>query len=325
MSKLLIALLSALAVAGSLFAATNLTEQATNSPAAPPESPEQVEANYKKLMALDDAAQNEIDHWIRDNNDFARQGAGVPAAELNKRILERRAEVRKAYEEFIARHPKHVDARLAFGGFLNDLHDEEEAQAQWEKALALDPKSAPAYNNLANVFTHIGPVSNAFAYYAKASELNPLEPLYYHNLGDTVFAFRHDAVKFYGFTNDQQVYDKALSFYEKALKLDPENFPFASDLAQTYYAIKPIRTDAALRAWTNTLALAHDDAEREGVYLHFARLKMAAGRYAEAWAHVNVVTNDLYKDLKARLVRNLAEQEHKAAAGTNAPAREVKK
>jgi len=37
-----------------------------------------------------------------------------------------------------------------------------------------------------------------------------------------------------------------------------------------------------LAAWTNALQIAHNDVEREGVYIHLARIKMIAGRYAEA-------------------------------------------
>ncbi len=98
----------------------------------------------------------------------------------------------------------------------------------------------------------------------------------------------------------------------------PTTFPLASDVAQTYYGIKPLRLQDALTAWTNTLALAHDEIEREGVYLHFARLKLQANRFAEVRAHLNAITNEMYEVLKKRLVRNLDEQEQKAQ-GTNAP------
>ena len=64
--------------------------------------------------------------------------------------------------------------------------------------------------------------------------------------------------------------------------------------------------------------LAHDEIEREGVYVHFARLKIQSGRFAEAHAHLNAVTNEMYADLKKRLVRTLTEKENEAK-GTNAP------
>jgi hypothetical protein len=70
-------------------------------------------------------------------------------------------------------------------------------------------------------------------------------------------------------------------------------------------------------AWTNALQIAHNDVEREGVYIHLARIKMAAGRFAEARAQLAAVTNSMYADLKHLLERGLAQRENKA---TNASA-----
>jgi tetratricopeptide (TPR) repeat protein len=316
--KLLIALLSVLVAASALAAADDLVVGTSNPPPATvPGTDEAVEKEYKKLLEADDAAQAEVDQWIRENDEAAAKGGGVPSADLQRRIRDRFAPVREAYADFVRHHPNHARARVAYGSFLNDLHDEDGAQQQWEKALELDSKNPAAYNNLANLYTHAGPISKAFEYYGKAIDLNPREPLYYRNLGDVVYLFRKDSMKFYDLT-EQQVYDKALELYRKALKLDPDNFPLATDVAQTYYGIKPLRLDEALTAWTNTLGIAHDEIEREGVYLHFARLKLQADRFAEVHAHLNAVTNDMYTVLKKRLTRNLDEQERKAN-GTNAP------
>ena len=293
-------------------------------PATVPAADTGVESEYKKVLEADDAAQAEADQWIRENDEAAAKGAGVPNADLKRRIGERFAPVREAYVDFIKRHPDHARARVAYGSFLNDLHDEEGAQEQWQKALALNSKDPAVYNNLANLYSHTGPIKTAFEYYGKAIELKPQEPLYYQNLGDVVYLFRKDAMKFYGLT-EQQVYDKALELYSKALKLDPHNFPLASDVAQTYYGIKPLRLENALQAWTNALALAHDEIERQGVYLHFARLKLQADRFAEVRAHLNAVTNDMYSVLKKRLAHNLDEQERKAGDTNGPPAVSEKK
>jgi hypothetical protein len=102
------------------------------------------------------------------------------------------------------------------------------------------------------------------------------------------------------------------------MRLDPQNFPLASDVAQTYYGIEPMRTDEALKAWTNALRIASDEVEREGVYVHFARIKLHDGRYAEAHGHLRMVTNAVYGDLRKRLERNLQERESPA---TNSPAK----
>jgi tetratricopeptide (TPR) repeat protein len=311
-------LLGVLMAAHGLAATTNfVTGPASFSTNVPPKLDEAVEAEYKKVLEADDAAQAEVDRWIQENDAAAARGAGVPNADLQRRIRERFAPIRESYADFTRRHPDHARARIAFGSFLNDLHDEDAAQEQWEKALALDSKNPAPYNNLANLYTHTGPIKKAFEYYGKAIELSPEQPLYYHNLGDVVYLFRKDSMAFYSLT-EQQVYDKALELYSKALKLDPTNFPLASDVAQTYYGIKPLRLDAALKAWTNALAIASDDLERQGVYVHFARLKLQADRFAEVHAHLDAVTNEKYAVLKERLLRNLAQQEHKEA-GTNAP------
>jgi tetratricopeptide (TPR) repeat protein len=316
-NKLFIGWLGVMIATSPLSATTNAVIQTTNAAVAVPDPNDPVEKEYKKLMADDDAAQSDVDTWLRDNEKFTKAGAGVPNAEMSRRIRERLRPVGDAYEDFLKRHPDHVRARVAYGSFLNDLHEEEAAQAQWEKALTLDPKDPAIYNNLANLYGHTGSVKKAFEYYAKAIELSPREPLYYHNMGDTVFLFRKDAREFYGI-NEQQVFDKALGLYSEALKLDPKNFPLATDVAQTYYGIRPLRIDDALKAWTNTLAIAQSEVEREGVYIHLARLNLIAGRFALARAHVNAVTNETYDELKARLVRNIDTQEKQALNPTNA-------
>jgi tetratricopeptide (TPR) repeat protein len=312
----LVGLVGALLATNQPAAVSNLVVQTTGISVRVPDPNDPVEKEFRKLMADDDAAQAEVDQWIRDNQAFAAKGAGASNEELNKRIHERFEPIRKGYEDFIKRHPDHAAARVAYGSFLGDMHDEDGAQEQWEKGLALNPKDPAVYNNLANLYGHTGPVKKAFEYYEKAIELNPLEPVYYHNFGTTVYLFRKDAMEYYKIS-EQQVFDKALALYSNSMRLDPTNFPLASDVAQTYYGIKPTRTEDALRAWTNALAIANDEIEREGVYLHFARLKLHAERFAEARAHLNAVTNEMYSDLKGRLTRNLNEQE-KAARGTNA-------
>src|SRR5690349_5661218 len=69
---------------------TNVTAHDTNSA---------VETEFQKLMDADDAAKTEVDGWIQENQKFAAQGAPIPAADLNRRILKRFEPVRKGYED----------------------------------------------------------------------------------------------------------------------------------------------------------------------------------------------------------------------------------
>ena len=139
--------------------------------------------------------------------------------------------------------------------------------------------------------------------------------MYYQNLATTVYLFRHDATNFYGIT-EAEVFDKSLALYRQAMALDPGNLPLATDYAQSFYEIHPLRTNDALVAWTNALALTHTETEREGVYVHLARLKIGIGRYDEARAHLAAITNADLLGIRHRLERNLADKEH---PGTNAP------
>lgn len=295
----------------------------TNAPAPAPvsagsaASKTALDAELGKIMEADDAAQEEVDRWIRGNAEFAARGAGEASSDLNRRIEEKFAPVKKAYEEFIRQHPDHAKGRTAYASFLGDMGDEEGARLQLERALTIDTNNPAIYNNLANICGHIGPVKQAFECYAKAIALNPNESIYYHNFGTTVYMFRTDAMEFYHL-DERQVFDKALGLYSNAIRLNPQDFPLATDVAQSYYGIKPLRTEEALKAWTNALSLAHDEIEREGVYIHFARIKTMAGRYAEAQAHLDSITNEMYADLKKRLVKNL-DLRRTEGSGTNAP------
>ncbi len=319
MSDLLIGLLGVLLATNQTSAASNLVQKTTGLAVKLPAVNDPVEKQYLKLLADDNAAQEEADKWITDNEAFAKKGAGLSGATLSLRIEQRFAPVRKAYEEFISRHPEHARARLAFGSFLNDLHEEEEAVQQWEKSRELDCKNPAAWNNLANYYGHGGQLKKAFEYYAKAIELDPSEAVYYHNFGTTVFLFRKDAKEYYKI-DEQQVFDRALTLYAQALKLDPKNFPLATDVAQTYYGIKPMRYEAAMTAWRYALSVANDEIEREGIYMHLARFEMNAGHFAEARQQLGRVTQTMYDELKTRLLRVLAEKAARAKdAANNAP------
>lgn len=276
-----------------------------------------VEAEYRRLLELDDRTLEQIDQLIRDFQQAARD-SDEARAKLRREIDERVRRVREAYEDFLRRHPGHARAHLAYGSFLNETKDEEAAVEQWEKARQLDPENPAAWNNLANYYGHRGPVTNAFRYYERAIELDPREPVYYHNFGTTVYLFRQDAMRHYGIT-EQEVFDKAMDLYARALQLDPTNFFLAHDIAQTYYGIRPLRTNDALLAWTYTLALARDNIERQGVIIHLARVNIMAGRFDKARELLEKVTEPTLGDLKARVWRNLETREAAARAPTNSP------
>ena len=304
---------------------SNVVRQATGAALKSPDKHDPVERELQKLMEQDDAAQAEVDEWIADNQQFAAKGAGVSSTTLHARLTQRLDKVKQAYEAFLKKHPDHARGRLAYGSFLNDIQESDKARLQWEKARELDPANPAAWNNLANYYGHNSPVSKSFEYYAKAIELDPKESVYYQNLASTVYLFRRDATNYYKI-DERQVFDKALQLYRKALELDPGNFLLATDFAQTYYGIRSARNgdeeadrafrarlnDEALEAWRVALQLARDDIERQGVYIHFARIQINAGRFEEARKNLDSVTNTMFTATKQTLARNLEQKEIQA-------------
>jgi tetratricopeptide (TPR) repeat protein len=278
-----------------------------------PEDP--VEREYLKLLEEDDRAQAEADEWIREHRAKEAAGEKVQNALLSAKIDQRFEVVRKGYRNFIQKHPKHTRSRLAFGSFLNDIGEEEEAANQWEKALEIEPDNPATLNNLANHYGHRGPVEKAFAYYERALQLQPEEPVYLQNLAVTTYLFRKDAMAFYKIS-EPEVFDRSLALYRKALKLDPQNFPLATDYAQSFYGIRPLRVEEALQAWDEALKVANDEIERQGVYLHIARVSLNSGRFEQARQHLEKVQDPMYDVLKSRLVRNLEEKEKAASEET---------
>jgi tetratricopeptide (TPR) repeat protein len=307
MNDLTIGLLSALLATNQPQAVSNLVQQHTGVSVPLVDVNDPAERELRNLMIGDDAAMDEVNSWISTNN-IARTNT-VAIAELNQRIHARFDVMKHGYESFLRNHPDSARGFLAYGSFLNDIGDEDGAKVQYENSKQLDPKNPAVWNQLANYYGENGELTNAFADYTEAIRLDPAEPVYYQNFATTVYLYRKDAREFYGI-NEQQVFDKALGLYQQAMKLAPQNLVLAVDYAESYYGIKPLRTNDALVAWTNALTIAKDDNEREGVLLHLARVKTAAGFYDEAQAHLDAVTNAAFADLKNRLVRSLADHKN---------------
>ena len=304
-----------LATNSTIAAVSNEVQSATglSLPLVDPNDP--AERALHQIMLDDDAAMESVAQSIQLNQTSATNGAAATPEQVKQGLRARLDIVRKEYEEFLKKFPDSARGHLAYGTFLNDIGEEYEGSVEYEKSRQLDPKNPAVWNDLANYYGENSPVTNAFAYYAKAIELDPAESVYYQNLATTVYLFRHDATNFYGIT-EAEVFDKSLALYRQAMALDPGNLPLATDYAQSFYEIHPLRTNDALVAWTNALALTHTETEREGVYVHLARLKIGIGRYDEARAHLAAITNADLLGIRHRLERNLADKEH---PGTNAP------
>ena len=315
-NEVTLGLLGALLATSQPLTVSNVVQQRTS--VAVEVAADPVARELRDAMLADDAAQDEVNGWLRDyDGQLATNRTAAASAELTRRIRQRFDGVRQAYQRFLQNHPDSARGYLAYGSFLNDTGDEEGAKVQFENSRQLDPKNPAVWNNLANYYGEHGPQTNAFKYYAEASRLQPAEPVYYQNFAASVYLFRKEAQEYYHLT-ESQVFDKALKLYQQAMELAPVNLVLATDYAESFYGIRPLRTNDALAAWTNCLNIARNENEREGVLLHLARVKIAAGRFDEAQAHLDAVTNTAFLNLKKRLEHSLAEQRNPP---TNAPMR----
>lgn len=304
MTNLLTTLLAVALSTNQPAAVSNFVRQATGAQVAVADPNDPAEQEYRRLLEFDERAQQRIEALLDEEDRFSvdAQGARSPTIQLR---LERELEaVRQEYDAFLAKHPRHVNARIAYGSFFNDLGMEPEAAAAWEQALALAPDNAALHNNLAGIYSHRGPIEKAFDHFERALELNPREPVYVQNFATLVYLFRRDAMKRWLIT-EQQVFDRALALYERALRLEPGNFLLATELAQSYYGIKPLRYGDAVNAWERALGLARDELERQGVRLHLARVRMMGGDLELAEAQLNQVTDPVHAYMKERLQKRL--------------------
>ena len=307
MGDLTLGLLGALLATNQPVAISNLVSEKTGVALPIVNLNDPAERELRNLMIGDDAAIDEVTSWMSTN--------GIPRsdtnalAQLNLKVRGRLDVVKHDYDAFLRNHPDSAHGYLAYGSFLTDIGEVDEARVQYENSKSIDPKNPAVWNQLANYFGEFGELTNAFAHYTEAIRLDPTEPVYYQNFATTVYLYRKDAREYYHI-NEQQVFDKSLGLYQQAMKLAPENLVLATDYAECFYGIKPFRTNDALVAWTNALNICRDENEREGIELHLAREKTAFGIYDEAQGHLDTITNAAFLGMRQRLERSLADHKN---------------
>lgn len=119
-------------------------------------------------------------------------------------------------EKLSAGGAEEIDARLGLGGLEYEMGDQSAALEQFTKALALDPKSAAAENNIGSVKFLAGDYAEAQKRFASASALDAQDPNVWLNLVKTSLKLKKTmAAREYG---------------EKAVALAPAFKPFVDGL-----------------------------------------------------------------------------------------------
>lgn len=253
------------------------------------------DAQYRKLLWRDDAI-------TARSEQLARSGSRWAAVKL--RWQQWRMEV--AYRRFLHDHPQHAAAMVAFGGFLYDMHRQQEAVAWWEKAIAVNPRAAHAYNNLANHYGHYGRAADALRYYQIAFELDPAEPMFRYNWATTCVLFRNEAKEVYGWDADE-IFRRGLEQFRQARDLAPGEYSFSSAYAETFFMVENPNWQQAYDAWQFCLSQPLDDGQRHHVYANLARVCMRMARYDEAGTWLGKMNGEQFQGLRSKLQRKLTE------------------
>jgi tetratricopeptide (TPR) repeat protein len=159
---------------------------------------------------------------VANSNDFdslARETAEMILQQVNPFILAvhryDHGEVGKAVELAQAmvandnedRREKSAAATL-LGIVLYNQKKYADAIAEYQKAIELDPKYAPPYNNWGVVLDDRGIYDEAIAKYQRTIKLDPKNPAPYNNWGFVLYQCKR--------------YDEATAKYQKAIELDPK-------------------------------------------------------------------------------------------------------
>ena len=157
-------------------------------------------------------------------------------------------------------------AHSKLGHALHDQGRLDEAVAQLEKALEINPGDAEFHYNLGNAFLQQGHVEEAIARYQKALEINPDYAEAHNNLGD---AFRQ-----------QGRMEEAIAHYQRALEIKPDYAEVHNNLGVVL--AQRGRKEEAISHYQKALAIKPDYTE---AHYNLGNAFLKQGQVAEAISH----------------------------------------
>ncbi|MSU62727.1 MAG: tetratricopeptide repeat protein [Pedosphaera sp.] len=127
-------------------------------------------------------------------------------------------------QEITAKNPKDTGALMLTGMIQEQLKNFEAAKAAYEKLLAADPKSAPALNNLACLYSErFGQLDKAYEVAGRARGLRPHDPYTADTLGWIMYRKRQ--------------YPSAISLFQESTEKLPDEPEIQFHLGMTHYAM----------------------------------------------------------------------------------------
>jgi tetratricopeptide (TPR) repeat protein len=175
-------------------------------------------------------------------------------------------------DEALAINPRSAPAFSNRGNILKDLRRFADALASYDSALALQPDFADAFNNRGNALRALGRFDDALASYDRAIELRPDYSHAHYNRGNVLA--------------DLKRHDDAIASFDRALGFAPANAEIHLVRGNAFTALK--RWDEALACYDTVIALRRDHVDAQcnrGVALrHLGRHDEAIACYDRAIA-----------------------------------------
>lgn len=273
------------------------------------EDPREAERQFRFLLSRGDELRAQS----------AQFSQNTPAA-VTERWKARMHRLEGDYQRFLNHHPQHARAMVAYGGLLDDQGREDEAMRWWERAIAVDPREAYAYNSLANHYGHAGHADRALRYYEKAIELAPTEPIFRFNWATTCQLFRNESKAVYGWDKDE-IFRHSLEQFRSARDLSPQDFDLSVAYAETFYEMPTPDWAEAYQAWQFCLHQPLSDRNRQFVCANLARVCIRLGHYDEAGQWASSLSTSEQDSVRRAIERRIAElsRAEKASTATNTP------
>ncbi|MGB6719208.1 MAG: tetratricopeptide repeat protein, partial [Terracidiphilus sp.] len=170
------------------------------------------------------------------------------------------------FEKIVALQPKSVEDRMVLGQLYTVKHDPQKAEEQFKTAQEIEPESEDVVLNLARLYAESGDVQHAVKVIEAVPE-SDRTPKMEFSLGAA-----YDQLK--------QPKD-AIAAYERAEDLEPGDLRTIDALAQALFNNEQF--DEALKQYRQ---LAEADPENDGPLIHISEILRQQGKYEEALAAV---------------------------------------
>jgi tetratricopeptide (TPR) repeat protein len=180
-------------------------------------------------------------------------------------------EQRRLLAANVAAYPDDERAHSMLGNYFFSTQEWEAAIAEYRRAIAIDPKFSPPYNQLGYALRFLGRGGEAEAAFKTYAGLIPDEPNPYDSYAELLLHLGR--------------YREAIDWYQKALDLNP-NFPSAY-VGIGHALIYMGQLEEARKAFVKLRYISRDDAERRLAALWLAASYLFEGDHDRAVAEID--------------------------------------